>query len=133
MQGSRREMAVCSQDYRTEIAAIVSRHHPDVEIVDPFRLHPNSVTYEQDQAVETFLALLDRAAEADILVAFLPEASLGTAIEIWRAYEAGKPAIVISPMAHNWMLWATTTCILPDLQAFATFVAGGGLTPYLSS
>ena len=35
MQGSKHEMAVHDQDYRDEIAAIVHRHHPQVEIVDP--------------------------------------------------------------------------------------------------
>lgn len=132
MQGSKQEMAVCSQNYRTEIADMVRRHHPEIEIVDPFKLHPNSVTYGKEQAVETFLSLLDVAAETDILVAYLPRASLGTALEVWRAFDAGKPVIAISPMDKNWMLWATTNHILPDIAAFERFVAQGGLVPYLT-
>lgn len=131
MQGSSREMAMCSQDYRTEIAGIIRQCHPDIEIVDPFQLHPDSVTYERKQAVETFLAMLDRAAQADILVAYLPQASLGTAVEIWQACRAGKPTIVISPMSNNWMLWATATHLVPDIPAFAQFIAEGRLIPYL--
>jgi len=131
MQGSIHAMAVHDQTYRDEIAAVVCRHHPEVEIVDPLKLHPNSVTYSREKAIETFLGGLDRAAEADILVAYLPQASLGTALEIWRAYEAGKPVFVISPMYNNWTLWATATQILPDLEAFAAFVAEGGLQDYL--
>lgn len=131
MQGSMQEMAVCSQDYRTEIAGIAQRYHPEIEIVDPFRLHPNSVTYSKEQAVETFLGMLEVAAEADILVAYLPKASLGTAVEVWRAFDAGKPVIAISPMDKNWMLWATASHILPDIAAFEEFVAQGGLVPYL--
>ena len=132
MQGSSPEMAVCNQDYRTEIADIVRRQHPEVEIVDPFKLHPNSVTYGRERAVATFLTLLDVAAEADILVAYLPRASLGTALEVWRAFDAGKPVIAISPMDRNWTLWATTNHILPDIGAFEQFVAQGGLVPYLT-
>lgn len=131
MQGSIHAMAVHDQTYRKEIAAIVHRHHPEVAIVDPFKLHPDSVTYGREQAIETFLEGLDRAAQADMLVAYLPQASLGTALEIWRAYEAGKPVFVISPMDNNWTLWATATQILPDLDAFTTFVAEGGLRDYL--
>ena len=131
MQGSIRQMAVHDQDYRERIAAIVHRTHPGVEIVDPAKLHPNSVAYPRTQAVETFLDSLDRAAAADVLIAYLPEASMGTALEIWHAYTAGRPVFVISPMANNWMLWATATRILADLDAFAAFVAAGGLDSYL--
>ena len=131
MQGSIKRMAVHDQDYREQIAAIVRRSHPDVEIVDPAKLHPNSVEYPRTQAVETFLDSLDRAAAADVLVAYLPEASMGTALEIWHAHAAGKPVFVISPMANNWMLWATATRIFADVDAFADFVAAGELDPYL--
>jgi hypothetical protein len=131
MQGSIRAMAVHDQTYREQIATVVHRYHPEVEIVDPAQLHPDSVTYARERAIETFLAMLERAAEADVLVAYLPQASLGTAAEVWRAYEAGKPVFVISPMHNNWMLWATATRILPNLEAFASFVSEGGLIPYL--
>jgi hypothetical protein len=131
MQGSIREMAVHDQDYRDVIAGLVRRYHPDVAIVDPRALHPDSVHYGREKAVRTFLAMLGRAAEADVLIAYLPEASLGTALEIWQAYQAGKPVLVISPMAHNWMLWATATRVLPDLDAFEIFLREGGLEPYL--
>jgi hypothetical protein len=131
MQGSIREMAVHAQDYRDAIADIVRRYHPGVAIIDPRALHPDSVRYEREQAVSTFLAMLDKAASADVLIAYLPEASLGTALEIWRAYRAGKPVLAISPMANNWMLWATATHILPDLDAFERYVAEGGLGPYV--
>ena len=131
MQGSIREMAIHDQDYRDVIAGIVRRYHPDAAIVDPRALHPDSVRYGQEEAVQTFLAMLDRAADADVLIAYLPEASLGTALEIWRAYEAAKPVLVISPMTSNWMLWATATHILPDLAALEAYVARGGLKPYL--
>lgn len=132
IQGSKREMAIREQDYRHEIRAVIRRHHPEVEIVDPVELHPTSVDYDRERAVHTFLQMLDRAAAADVIVAYLPEASMGTALEIWRAHEAGKPILVISPMVNNWMLWATATHIFADLDAFADFCARGGLSIYLS-
>lgn len=131
MQGSIREMAVHDQTYRDQIAAIVRRHHPKAQIVDPAKLHPDSTTYGRQQAVQTFLDMLDRASQASALIAYLPEASLGTAVEIWRAYEAGKAVFVISPMTSNWMLWTTATRVFPDMEAFSSFVADGSLAPYL--
>jgi hypothetical protein len=110
---------------------LVRRYYPGVEILDPFALHPDSVEYDQEKAIETFLAMLDQAAAADVLIAYLPEASMGTAAEIWRAYEAGKPVYVLSPMIHNWMLWTTATRILPDWDAFEAFIAHGGLALHL--
>ena len=72
MQGSIQRMAVHDQDYRERIAAIVHCHHPEVEIVDPAQLHPNSVDYPRTQAVESFLDSLDRdsliqTARADLM------------------------------------------------------------------
>jgi hypothetical protein len=131
MQGSKRAMGIHNQEYRDQIAAIVLGRHPEVEVVDPLKLHPGSVSYTRERAVGTFLSSLDHAAAADALVAYLPRASMGTALEIWRAYEAGKPVFVISPMHSNWMLWATATRVFPDLAGFAAFVAEGGLMPYL--
>jgi hypothetical protein len=131
MQGSKQEMAVHDQTYRDQIAAVVHRHHPDVEIIDPAKLHPNSVAYTRERAIATFRDSLERAAAADVLIAYLPEASMGTAIEIWRAHEAGKPVLIISPMSNNWMLWVTATRIFPDIDAFSTFVARGHLERYL--
>jgi hypothetical protein len=131
MQGSKQEMAVHDQTYRDRIAAIVRRHHPDVQIVDPAKLHPDSTAYSRQQAITTFCDSLQRAATADALIAYLPEASMGTAIEIWCAHEAGKPVFVISPMLNNWMLWVTATRIFPDIDAFSTYVASGHLKRYL--
>jgi len=131
MQGSKQEMAIHGQNYRARIADLVRQRYPGVEIVDPFELHPDSVEYDRAQAVETFLAMLDQAAAADVLIAYLPEASLGTAAEIWRAYAANKPVYVLSPMVHNWMLWVTATRILEDWEAFEAFIGQGGLAPHL--
>ena len=133
MQGSIQEMAIHGQDYRTRIADLVRRHYPGVEILDPFALHPDSVEYNREKAIETFMAMLDQAAAADVLIAYLPEASLGTAAEIWRTYAAGKPVYVLSPMVHNWMLWATATRIFEDWEALESFVSQGSLAPHLRS
>ena len=43
----------------------------------------------------TLLEMAEEAARADVLIAYVPEASMGTAVEIWEAYRAGKPILTI--------------------------------------
>jgi PncC family amidohydrolase len=127
MQGSRRDDDICAQDYRTAIREVVLRHYPDAEVVCPFELFPTSVGYGYAEGRQTFLELAERATEADILVAYLPEASMGTAIEMWQAYGAGAQILTISPMADNWVVKFLSDRVFDSIEAFADFVAGDGL------
>ena len=45
----------------------------------------------------------------------------------WQAYRAGIPVYTISPLVDNWVVLTLSTQVLPDLDAFARFVAAGGL------
>jgi len=127
MQGSRRDDDICAQDYRTAIREVVLRHYPDAEVVCPFELFPASVGYGYAEGKQTFLELAERATEADTLVAYLPEASMGTAIEMWQAYGAGAQILTISPMADNWVVKFLSDRVFDSIEAFADFVAGDGL------
>jgi hypothetical protein len=125
MQGSRRDHDIGTQDYRSIITQVLQEHHPAVEIVDPNELHPDGVDYDDKKAKATLLAMVDRAGRADLVVAYAPEASMGTAIEMWQAFQAGAPLITISPMAANWVIKHLSTVVLPDLEAFRAWVAEG--------
>jgi nicotinamide-nucleotide amidase len=127
MQGSRQDDDICDQDYRTAIREIIVRHCPGAEVVCPLELHPDSIGYGYEQGKETFLELAERAAQADILVAYLPEASMGTAIEMWHAYSAGARILTISPMAENWVVKFLSDRVFPTTEEFAEFLAEGGL------
>jgi hypothetical protein len=52
---------------------------------------------------------------------------MGTAVEMWRAYEAGVPVLTISPLAENWVVRFLSARIFSDLSQFAEFIADGGL------
>jgi len=132
MQGSRLDRYIDDQDYRRIIAAAIQAHYPGAEIVDPNELHPEGVDYEDGQARETLLELFDLAGQADLLVAYAPRASMGTAIEIWQAYQAGAPVVTISPMEANWVVRHLSSAVVPDLDAFRAWVAGGGLEPLVA-
>jgi hypothetical protein len=127
MQGSRTDRYIEDQGYRRAIAGAILGHDPTAEIVDPNELHPDGVEYDDERAKATFLALIEQAAQADLVVAYAPRASMGTAIEIWRAYQAGVPVVTISSMAANWVIRYLSAAVLPDLAAFQRWVADGGL------
>lgn len=125
MQGSRRANDMTAQDYRQQIGEWLIAHVPGVEVVDPFELHPESVSYSDDDARRTLIDLARLAGRVDAVVAFVPEASMGTALEMWEAYHQGRPVITISPLVHNWVVKGLSTRVLADLAEFRTFVESG--------
>lgn len=131
MQGSREGQGICEQDYRQAITEAILVRHPAVEIVDPFVLHPSSVDYDCDDGRRTLLDMADLAAESDLLVAYAPEASMGTAIEMWQAYQAGVPVLTISPMAENWVVKFLSARVFPTMADFTAFVNDGDLDEFM--
>jgi len=127
MQGSRIDGKIDSQGYRYEIARMLRCHVPEVDVLDPFELHPDSVTYGPEQAKQTLLELFALAGQVDALVAYVPSASMGTAIEMWSAYQSSVPVYTICPLADNWVVRSLSKRVFPDMAAFAAFVASGGL------
>jgi len=128
MQGSRGGGGIDAQDYRREIARLVRRHVPEVEVLDPFELHPDGVSYSPEQTEQTLLEIVALAGRVDVLVAYVPSASMGTAIEMWSAYQGGARVYTISPLTCNWVVRSLSERVFPDMAAFAAFVAGGGLS-----
>jgi len=66
--------------------------------------------------------LAGEAGAADIVIAYLPEASMGTALEMVRAYDNGVPILTISPMAKNWFIKALSARVFPTLEAFCDWM-----------
>ncbi len=127
MQGSRRDDGVDNQGYRRQIAATLRRCVPGVEIIDPWELFPDSPGYTYERGKQVFVSLCQQAAAVDALVAYVPEASMGTAIEMWQAYSAGAPVYCISPLTANWVVRFLSEKVFPSIEAFEAFVAEGGL------
>ena len=133
MQGSRRENTIDTQDYRQIIGQCLRSYLSNVEAIDPFELHPNSVAYDTAEARRTLIALAQTAAQSDAVVVFVPEASMGTALEMWEAYRGGKPIFAISPLAYNWVVRCLATRIFADIEEFCAFVASGDFERSLRS
>ncbi|MCP4541095.1 MAG: hypothetical protein GY832_28505 [Chloroflexi bacterium] len=128
MQGSRTDREIDTQGYRNEIAQILENYVPQVEVIDPLELHPNSVSYGPEQAKQTLLELAALAGRVDVLVAYVPLASMGTALEMWHAYQSDTQIYTISPLTNNWVVYSLSDRVFPDMAAFVTFVANGGLS-----
>jgi hypothetical protein len=128
MQGSRTDGEIDDQSYRDTIARVLRHHVPNITVIDPWVLHPDSVKYGPELARRTFIDLALLAGRVDALVAYVPKASMGTAVEMWNAHHSQVPVYTISPLTDNWVVMALSTCVFPDLASFADFVANGGLT-----
>ncbi|MCA9872543.1 MAG: hypothetical protein KC441_02785 [Anaerolineales bacterium] len=125
MQGTRLDDQIDSQSYREQIAAALQTYVPDVSILDPWALNPNSVTYDEERARHTFLTMTREAAKADMLIAYLPQPSMGTAMEMWEAFNAGLYIIAVTPLVHHWAVRFTASEILPDLETLLADIENG--------
>ncbi len=122
MQASNHGKGIVDQTYRERIREALLAKWPDLEIADPFLLHPNSVDYEDGLAKETLFAMIETAASSDLVIAYAPVASMGTALEMYAAYVRGVPVVTISPMVENWVVKSLSRRVFPDLDAFCAFV-----------
>jgi hypothetical protein len=132
MQGSRLDRYIDSQDYRREISSAILASDPGAEIVDPNELHPGGVDYDDELAKRTLLEMADLAGKSDLVVAYAPKASMGTAIEMWQAFQHGVPLVTISPMADNWVVKHLSDVLVSNLEAFRAWVADGGIDELLN-
>lgn len=127
MQGSHTAKALHDQMYREEVGELVARYFPAAEVYDPRAEHRNSIDYADLTGREVFFRHNAMCREVDVLVAVLPSASMGTAIEMWEAYCAGAAVIAISPMQHNWVVKYLSHAVYPTLDAFAAALADGAV------
>ncbi len=119
------------QGYRQELKRILRHALPNADIICPWDLNPDALDYSPQKARETFLAEVDAAANADLVVAYIPQASMGTAIEMWEASRHSVPILAISPLGTNWVVMLLSDRIFATMDEFARFAAEGGLAAYL--
>jgi len=124
IQGSIAEKRIHSQDYRFRVIDALECL-PDAEVLDPISDHPNSLEYSARKSRDVFFELMRRAGEIDVLVAFVPEASMGTAIEMWEAWRSGALVVAITPMAVNWSIRFLTHRVYTTLEEFEAAASNG--------
>jgi len=122
IQGSATDKSIFSQDYRIKIKSALSAKFPEAEIFDPFDGHENSIDYDDAKGKETFMHHIDHLKSSDLVIAYLPHASMGTSIEIWEAHINKIPVWTITPMSSNWVIRFCSRKIFRDIEDFAAFV-----------
>ncbi|HUG66334.1 MAG TPA: hypothetical protein VMM76_01205 [Pirellulaceae bacterium] len=126
MQGSHREAILHEQDYRAHLKALLEFHFPASDIYDPLAKHHRSLDYDDTVSRDVFYQHNRLCREVDVVVAFVPEASMGTAIEMWEAHEHGCGIVVaISPLSHNWAVRYCSHIIFLDIDAFEAELSSG--------
>jgi len=131
IQGSIADLAVHAQDYRREIRNIIERYVEGARVYCPFENHPNSLEYDNETASRVFFDHVAMAAKTDMLITFLPEASMGTAVEMYAANQAGRAVVTISPLEANWAVKFLSDEILPDMEALREYAMSGRLVELL--
>ncbi len=123
IQGSLVEAAIHEQDWREPIKDILSRHVPGADVYCHYSEHPNSITYDLAEIRRTLTDGIERAAASDLVVAWCPSASMGTAIEIYEACRNHAAVLTISPLSANWVIRAYSDQLFAGLEEFEAFLA----------
>jgi hypothetical protein len=131
IQGSIAHEAVYCQDYRREMKEIIQNNVPSARVYCPVENHPESLKYDDSKAFRVFFDHIKMVEDTDCLVTYLPEASMGTAVEMYAARKAGRAVVTVSPLAANWAIKFLSDRVLPDMNAFREFARSGELAEFL--
>ena len=127
MQGSHFGAVMHNQDYRSRLKRLLLELFPDADVYDPLADHRDSLDYDADQGRRVFFRHNRMCGEVDVVVAFVPEASMGTAIEMWEAYQHGRTVITISPLKHNWVVRFCSHYLFEDVESLEAALRSGEL------
>lgn len=122
IQGSNRGNVLHKQDYRKDLKDILRKYLPDSQIIDPVEQHPDSVFYDHQEGERVFHHSIKRCSESDLTVAYLPEASMGTAIEMWECHKNKVPVWTISPLKENWAVKFLSTEVFESIEELERFL-----------
>lgn len=127
MQGSHLALTLHHQGYRRQLRSLLERHFPAAEVYDPLADHTDSLSYDENRGRGVFFHHCELCREVDVVLAFVPEASMGTAIEMWEAHTHGRVVVCISPLVHNWVVKFLSDVHYQDVQALEAALASGDL------
>ena len=134
MQGSILDAALHNQNYRSIIKNALLKAFPSSEVYDPLERNQDSLFYTYEYGKTVFLNHNKMCGtEIDALVAYIPEASMGTAIEIWEAWKNNKFVVVISPMKSNWVVKYLSDVVYNSLEDFLIDLENGKISQLMSN
>lgn len=127
MQGSHLGTAMHNQGYRAHLKNLLLAYLPGADVYDPLADHAGSINYDDELGRQVFLHHNRLCGEVDVVVAFVPEATMGTAIEMWEAHRHGRIVVTISPLKHNWAVRFLSDLLYGDSAEFEAELASGRL------
>jgi hypothetical protein len=127
MQGSHLAATLHPQGYRGHLRELLQRYFAGAEVYDPLADHGDSLSYDEAHGRSVFFHHCELCQQVDVVLAFVPEASMGTAIEMWEAHRHGRVIVTVSPMSHNWVVKFLSHAVYPDVESLETALASGEL------
>ena len=128
-----------NQDYRGQLKAAILSADSSASIIEPWDLvgafvketyaegTPQSDMFRDDAHVaQAFGICVDAAAKADVVISYLPEASMGSAVELHAAHQAGRKILVVAPgsMAGNWVVRSYSNQTFQSIADAGEFLKG---------
>jgi hypothetical protein len=133
MQGSHLGAELHNQNYREQLKVLLLQYFPGSDVYDPLADHRESLDYDDTTGRGVFYRHNRMCREVDVVLAFVPEASMGTAIEMWEAHEHGRGIVItISPLTHNWAIKYCSHAVFPDVAALQSELESGRLAEHIA-
>ena len=137
--GGSKELGIAmeEQDYRGRIRHAVLAADSTATIVDPLemgkeraaQLYPHGTPeremWADDRELrDMFRDVVAAAAAADVVVSYLPTASMGSAVELHAAHAAGRVVLCVAPgsMRGNWVVRSYSERVFDDIEQLAEYL-----------
>ena len=127
IQGSKKGKILHNQNYRKDLKKLLNKYFPETRIIDPVAVHPMSVYYTYRTGKKVFHKSIKQALSSDLFIAYLPEASMGTAIEMWECHRKKVPVWTISPLKENWVVKFLSEKTFSSLKELENYLKEGRL------
>lgn len=142
MQGAKADgvgvAGTVNQDYRAQMKQAILAADETATIIEPWdlvgevcaRLYPEGTPPEdmfkdEEHVRSAFGTCVRAAAEADVIVSYLPEASMGSAVELHAAHAAGRKVLAVAPssMANNWVVRSYSDRVFCSIRDMGDWLA----------
>lgn len=116
------------QNYRETLKTILKKYDKSCEIHDPYD-KPKEYLKDQEHLfsdnkfiTDLFEEILFEMRKCDVIVSYLPQASMGSSIELWEAYKLKKEVYVITEMTQNWVTRICSNQMFESIESFEEFM-----------
>ena len=133
MQGNKKNGRIHNQNYRQEIVKALGYIIDNLEIIGPGINSTDKSKLTDKQVSEIFFSSCSAVRKADIMITFVPEASMGTAVEMWEAWKNNVPIITISRLKYNWVIKLLSTKLYSTIAELSQGIKAGDLQIFIKN